>query len=360
MFAALAAHGHTYPLVPLAVAAVQAGHEVVFAAGEPFLPTLRTAGLTARPAGLGMREAFAGIEPGPADERIGHVIGDALPRRMLTDLAPLLTEFHPDAVVHDIATLGAPLAAQAHGVPALGHTFGRMFVNDMSEAMVDAFTALAAEHGLEPFPQGPVLDICPPSVQLKEFLDQPARVPLRPVAWSESGELVERTQGRPLVYLTLGTAYATAPVLRTAIDGLAQLPVDVLVATGPATVVGDVPDHVRVRQWVSQAAVLPHVDLVVHHGGSGTMLGTFAAGKPQLVLPQGADQFTNADAVVQAGAGARLLPPELTSEAVTVTARALLSDLDTQAAATRLAQEIAAMPSPREIAEQLPALINQE
>jgi UDP:flavonoid glycosyltransferase YjiC (YdhE family) len=358
MFAALAAHGHTYPLVPLAIAAVQAGHDVVFAAGEPFLPTLRAAGLTARPAGLGMREAFAGIEPGPADERVGRVLGDVLPRRMVADLTPLLAEHRPDAVIHDVATLGAPLAAQAHGVPALGHTFGRMFVNDMSEAMVDAHTAFAFSLGLSPFPANRVIDICPPSVQLKDFLEQADRVPLRPVAWSESGALVERTPGRPLVYLTLGTAYATEDMLRTAIAGLVRLPVDVLVATGPVADVGEVPSHVRVRRWVSQAAVLPHVDLVVHHGGSGTMLGTFAAGKPQLVLPQGADQFTNADAVVDAGAGARLLPTEQTSEAVTVTARDLLSNMDCRIAARRLADEIAAMPSPREIVAQLPALVD--
>jgi MGT family glycosyltransferase len=161
------------------------------------------------------------------------------------------------------------------------------------------------------------------------------------------------------VYLTLGTAFPTAPVLRTAIDGLAKLPVDVLVSTGKQVDIGEVPEHVRVRQWVSQAAVLPHVDLVVHHGGSGTMLGTFAAGKPQLVLPQGADQFTNAEAVVEAGAGAQLVPAELTSEAVTTTTRALLSDLDVRSGANRLAKEIAGMPSPREIAGQLPALIDQ-
>jgi hypothetical protein len=308
---------------------------------------------------MGMREAFAGIEPGPADERVGRVIGDVLPRRMVADLTPLLAEHRPDAVIHDVATLGAPLAARMHDVPALGHTFGRVFVNDMSTAMVDAYTALATELGVVPG-EGHVLDICPDSVQLKDFLDRADRVPLRPVAWSESGALVERTSGRPLVYLTLGTAYATLPVLRAAIAGLARLPVDVLVATGPALEpadLGEVGDHVRVRSWVSQAAVLPHVDLVVHHGGSGTMLGAFAAGKPQLVLPQGADQFTNADAVVEAGAGARLLPAELTSEAVALAARALLADEDTLTAARRLAAEIAAMPSPREVAGRLPALV---
>jgi UDP:flavonoid glycosyltransferase YjiC (YdhE family) len=75
------------------------------------------------------------------------------------------------------------------------------------------------------------------------------------------------------------------------------------------------------------------------------------------VLPRGADQFTNADAVVSSGAGRRLLPAELTSDAVTVTARALLSNEDVHAAARRLAREIAAMPSPREVAGRLPDLV---
>jgi hypothetical protein len=197
MFAALGAHGHTYPLIPLAIAAAQAGHEVVFAGGEELLPSLRTAGLIARPAGLSVREAFAGIEPGPADERVGRIIGDVMPRRMIADLAPLLAEFRPDAMVYEIATLGASLAAQAHDVPAVGHTFGRIFVNDMSTAMVDSYTALASSLGLEPDSTGLVLDICPSSIQSEDFRERANRLPLRPVAWSESGELVERTQGRP-------------------------------------------------------------------------------------------------------------------------------------------------------------------
>jgi UDP:flavonoid glycosyltransferase YjiC (YdhE family) len=360
MFAALAAHGHTYPLIPLAISAAKAGHDVVFAAGNQFLPTLRAAGLTAAPAGLTMREAFAGIAPGPADERVGRVLGDVLPRRMVADLRPLIEDHRPDLLVHDIATLGAPLAAQSHGVPSVSHTFGRMFVNGMSEAMVTSYAALAGELGVDPPADGRVLDICPESVQMKDFLDQANRVPLRPVAWSASGALVERTSGRPLVYLTLGTAYATAAVLRTAVDGLAALPVDVLVAVGPVldpAALGAVPATVRLATWVPQAAVLPHVDLVVHHGGSGTMLGAFAAGKPQLVLPQGADQFSNADAVIEAGAGTRLLPTELTSEAVTVTARTLLSDEDCRVAARALAEEIAAMPPPADIAARLPTLV---
>lgn len=355
MFAALAAHGHTYPSIPLAVAARNAGHEVVFAAGEQFLPGLRAVGLDAVQAGMSMREAFAGIKPDEdLQPQIGHVIGDVLPRRWVADLVPLIEIHRPDLIVHDVATFGAGLAARITGVPLLGHTFGRLFVNEMSNSMMDSFTALAAELGVEVSERIRHIDICPESVQLTEFMAQHTRFPLRPVGWSEPGELPAgvRDRDRPLVYLTLGTAYAKVDVLKQAIDGIAKLPVDVIVATGPVVDVaalGGVPDNVRLAAWVPQVDLLPHVDLVVHHGGSGTMLGSFSAGLPQLLVPQGADQFSNAEAVLEAGAGARLLPDEFSSEAVTEKVRALLKDEAVHASARSLAVEIAAMPSPEEV-----------
>ena len=40
LFASLASVGHTYPLIPLAIAARDVGHEVHFAAGENVHPPL--------------------------------------------------------------------------------------------------------------------------------------------------------------------------------------------------------------------------------------------------------------------------------------------------------------------------------
>jgi len=57
---------------------------------------------------------------------------------------------------------------------------------------------------------------------------------------------------------------------------------------------------------------------VVTYGGSGTMIGTLAAGLPLLMVPQSADQYSNADRVVASGAGLSLLP--VTNEPVTTDA----------------------------------------
>ena len=40
VFASLPAYGHTYPMLPLAQACAAAGHDVLFATGEPFVDAL--------------------------------------------------------------------------------------------------------------------------------------------------------------------------------------------------------------------------------------------------------------------------------------------------------------------------------
>jgi UDP:flavonoid glycosyltransferase YjiC (YdhE family) len=79
-----------------------------------------------------------------------------------------------------------------------------------------------------------------------------------------------------------------------------------------------------------------------------------SAGKPQLFLPQGADQFNNAEVLTAAGAARRALPPEQTADFVFEQARALLADEPTQERARLLGEEIAAMPSPEDVARRLP------
>jgi UDP:flavonoid glycosyltransferase YjiC (YdhE family) len=164
-----------------------------------------------------------------------------------------------------------------------------------------------------------------------------------------------------VIYLTFGTAFGTAEVLTTAIEGLARLDALVIVAAGrvPVDQLGSMPANVTVRQWVQQAALIPRTDVVVHHGGSGTTLGALAAGVPQLILPQGADQFANADAVCAAGAALRLLPGEVSADAVAEHASNLLRrNLSGHHDAARaIAGEIARMPSPDEVARQLPEAI---
>ncbi|NUT46499.1 MAG: glycosyltransferase family 1 protein [Saccharothrix sp.] len=375
IFSSLGSHGHTYPLLPLAIAARETGHDVTFVTTAEFGNALAAHGVEHVVGGMGMREAFAAAFPVTDDlkahdvqpEQITRVFGSVLPRSFATDLAPVIADRKPDLVVHELANPGAGLAAKIAGVPAVCHSFGRMWQGDeFADLALDHLRAVAADLGVEMGADdhmvlgNPYLDICPPSVQDPAFLaSSTKRVPLRPVPFAEPGELppwvLEHRE--PLVYLTLGTAFGEAGVLRTAIEGLAALDAKVLVATGPTVptdALGELPDNVVALPWVPQADLLPYTDLVVHHGGSGTTMGSFSAGVPQLVVPQGADQFSNAEMVAEGGMGDQLLGGDVTAEAITTTARRLLTDDAVRDAARTIAAEVAAMPSPHDVARSLP------
>jgi UDP:flavonoid glycosyltransferase YjiC (YdhE family) len=322
LFASLGSAGHAYPLVPLAAAARDAGHEVHFAAGEEVHAALEGHGLRPfRPA-------------------------DAFYEIYAEDLAPELDRLRPDLVVHGWGVPGAAVAAQQAGVPGLWHGFGRMFPDGIGLRLPETV-----------LPGRPHLDICPPSLQDKDFLATSNRIPLRPVPFSPARPQAAPHHSGPLVYLTFGTAFGTAELLTAAIQGLCRLGVTVLVAAGRVAPrdLGAPAAGVTVLDWVDQASVLPHADVVVHHGGSGTTLGALAAGVPQLLLPQGADQFANAGAVTAAGAGLRLLPGEVTAEAVADEVLTLLARRGGHRDAARaIAGEIARMPAPEEVARRLP------
>ena len=194
-----------------------------------------------------------------------------------------------------------------------------------------AGTAAAAHwraRGLEPDPLAGLfrylyVDPCPPALQNPEIADIAAVQRLRPTAGeahvAERSAWLDDLPHRPNVYVTLGTVWNTdLDVFRLVIEALHDH-VNVIVTVGrqndPATL-GPQPSGVIIRSYIPQHELLPWCDAVVAHGGSGTVLGALAHGVPLLVVPQGADQWSNADMVVTAGAGQRLLRDELSIVAV--------------------------------------------
>ena len=390
LFSSISGYGHIYPLVPLAVAALKAGHDVIYATDERFHPFLQGLGFRTVPVGMSVREAFDTVFAGK-DGEIGElqrqewlepavrVFNEVLPRRFAADLLPVLRAERPDLVVYEVGNPGAGLAAHHLGIPAVCHSFGRggAVDRDRRQGGMELLRTVAAELGVELSEEKYLLgdrylDICPPSLQDTSVLARPERVPLRPVQFSESGELpsvVLAERKRPLVYLTMGTVVGTSPALRAAIDGLSRLDVEVVAAAaGPKMSVaelGVLPGNVHLERWVPQAELLPLVDLVVHHGGSGTTIGAAGAGVPQLLLPVESDMFLNAGAVSDAGAGRQLLPEGVdgegdrrrsdvvSAEVIAEAAAGLLVDADVRQAAKAIAEEIAAMPSPEEVVKGL-------
>jgi UDP:flavonoid glycosyltransferase YjiC (YdhE family) len=111
---------------------------------------------------------------------------------------------------------------------------------------------------------------------------------------------------RSLVVVSMGTTdMAEAPVLRRVLDALATLPVDV-VATVPPHIDRKAlraPANVELLPLTRHAALLPHADLFVGHGGHGGIMAAMAFGVPIVCVPLDRDQPANAARVEAVGAG---------------------------------------------------------
>lgn len=385
LFASLGNFGHVFPLIPLAQAAQAAGHEVWFATSEQFHTTLEKAQLRPVASGLTVPEAFIEAAGGQAFlEANGGAVqasdippevlatlavkafGSVLPRKVFADLTPSLDSVRPDLVVYESFNPGAGFAAAAAGIPAVCHGIGQVSHNpligqELFATAIDLGVADKIGHG--PTLGNPYIEICPPAVQNPEFLASGVQViPQRPTPFGEPGELpASVTEGEgPLVYLSFGTVVTSAELLRTAIDGLLPLNVRILVATSslvdPAAL-GELPDRVVVLPWVPQPEALRHATAIVHHGGHGTTLASLTAGLPQLILPRENDGFGNAPAVSATGAGRALIGEEVSAKAVETEMRILLTDPSYQEAATRVAEEIGALPGPADTVARFPEFI---
>jgi UDP:flavonoid glycosyltransferase YjiC (YdhE family) len=322
---------------------------VTVAAGEPFLSGLPLPVVPGIGAGVSLHDVeqetvrdHPGLAPGP--EFATYMFGATTVRHTAPVLTALFESVRPDLVVHEVMNVGAAVAAATAGVRTVAFGLGLWH------------PLLSALYSVAGVPMGPYVDPMPPSVQNPGPLPVP-RIPLRSQAWAPALPLPAwlTTSPRRTVYVTLGTvAFGAVEVLRRAVLETAAHDVDVLVAAGPAgdpALLGDLPANVHVERFVPQAEVLRHVDAVVHHGGAGTMLGALAAGLPQLILPQGADQPVNAVAIARAGAGLALTNEEQTPGAIEQAVGTLLTT--EPVAAQAIAAEIAALPSPAEVAAQL-------
>lgn len=380
LFSIRPSYGHLYPLMPLAFALKELGHEVTIGTGEEFVPRLHQLGFEAHPSGRSIlwseeqairRNPALGdsLPPDEKHKRGIEMFARVLPPPTVEDLIPLIAKTRPSMVVFDQADLGAPLAAALAGIPSVMHSYGMPWPPFMTEPMSAILKELWAAHGVEP-PEDPIhgnvyIDISPPSIGDASEMGLPHRLPQRPVPFAEPmGELsvwVTEPRDRPLIYVTLGTVvYERVEVLRAVIDGLAGLEVDVLVAVGPegnVDALGPLPAGVHAQPFVPQDRLLPHLAAIAHHCGSGTMLGGLAYGIPQLALPQGADQFLNASRLAELGAGIALMPDQIAAESVGEGMTKLLNQGSFRRAAGSLKDEIAGMPTPREVAEQLVALV---
>ena len=360
-------YGHVLPMLPLAVAARERGHDVLWATAAEACPLIEAEGVAAAPAGVsaeGSLAEYARRWPQVADlegraasaHMFGRLFGAVAAAAAARDLERLARDWKPDLVVHEAAEFAAPAVAAAAGIPSVTHGFGLLIpperVADAGERAAPVWERL----GVEPRPYGGCyehlyIDICPPSMQTDDLAHVARRTLLRPAATAPGGARGD------IVHLTMGTAFKNYATTARVARALARLDAPLVLTVGPGgdvTAVGPLPANVEVATFIPYRDLLPRCSIVVSHAGAGVMLRSLAAGLPQLCLPQSpSDQFRNAAACAARGAGLALVGAEASDDAIEAAARRLLGESSFRVSAERVRAEIAAMPAPADVVAQL-------
>ncbi len=379
---------HLYAMVPVAWACRSSGHEVLVASQPELTDTISLTGLPAAPIGRDV-DAVAifrdiVLAPPPAKRpqaggpqadgpRAGgpqaggpRVLGllVELAEAMVDDLIELAAEWRADLIVFDPTAFAGPLAAAALGIPAVRHLYGTDLMSVVGRFLPSALGPLCEKRGLDavdPFGVATV-DPCPDGLQVPVAS---RRLPVRYMAHNGPGLLppeFRARSGRPRVCVTWGTTMSRLdPGLFLAGDvarAISGLEVDVVVAVtaGQRALLGELPPEVTVVESAPLHLLLPACDLVVAHGGAGTLLTALANGLPQLLIPRLPDHVRHAGRLAEVGAAAVLAAPVHEPSMIRAQLTELLTTPAYRAAARRLQREMADQPSPALLVPELESL----
>ncbi len=308
------ASGNLPPLLGLIEALTGQGHEVLAMGHDSQQRQIEAAGADFRPFKIAsQRDAAAPLDPilewlpvfdlAARDEFLA-VAQDRAPDILIVDA--MLPQSLAGANASDRPAIALVHAPYQGLVDMLDGRF-RVPIEGADLALV---TSYAAFHDGQPVPANVVFS-------------GPSR-PAVSATWSP------REPGRKLVLASLSTGQQNqAPTLRRLCEALCGVDAEVLVTTGLAIAPDGLPSaaHMTVVRAAPHEAVLAHADLLVTHGGHGTVMAGLAAGVPILALPGIGDQPANGARLAGLGLGAVLdaaSPPEAMRETI----NRLLADQD--------------------------------
>jgi len=377
----LGGSGHFDPLVPFAEAVRDAGHTVAFACRPAMTARVESAGFTVFATGRDgvnprTMQPLLELSGEREDNVLRHGFAGAPARERAAAIVTLCRDWQPDVVMRDEVDFGAAIAAQSLGLPCVSVIVIAEGSFIRAEVVAEPLDVLRAGFGLAPDPslmtltQPLVLSTVPPSFRNPAFPLPPTassfRLPREVRARDDgdvTGEWPGMLDGAPLVYFTLGTVFniESGDLFPRVLVGLRTLPVNVIATVGQQidpTAFGAMPAQVRIERFIPQAKILARCDLMVCHGGSGSVVGALANGVPMVLLPMGADQPMNARRCAELGVGRTVDALTATPASIAAAVAAMLADDRARTAARRFSAETARLPDVREAVPLIERLVS--
>ena len=369
LVAAFGDPGHAFPAIALARELGRRGHQVLVETWERWRDAVEAEGL-----GFTAAQEYTVYPPPGPDTPDGQTAAAAA-----RALARLMEGFEPDLVVSDILTLAPTLAAEVAGVPhatliphvypvqqpgmplySLGLRPPRTALGRLGWRATGPLLGMGLRRGRGELNEtrarlglGPIdrfhggiselLVIVATFPQLEYPRSWPSHVRVTgPLFFELPGDRVLMPEGEePLVLIAPSTSQdPECELLRVALDALADEPVRVLATTNrhrPERPI-EVPGNAELVDWVLYSQAMPAADVVICHGGHGTVVRALAAGKPLLVCPSVGDMGENAARVAWSGTGLSIPRRLLSGRGVRLATRRLLGEEHFRARA----QEVAA------------------
>jgi UDP:flavonoid glycosyltransferase YjiC (YdhE family) len=112
-----------------------------------------------------------------------------------------------------------------------------------------------------------------------------------------------------VIYLSMGSiGAADVRLMKRLVGILSGSPHRIIVSKGPLGDEYELASNMVGKNHVPQTKILPLVDCVITHGGNNTLTETLYHGKPMIVMPIFADQYDNAQRMVEKKLGERCDP----------------------------------------------------
>jgi MGT family glycosyltransferase len=183
------------------------------------------------------------------------------------------------------------------------------------------FNAFLSEQNEAPYPMGEFFEVSP----TMNFLLYP-----KPLAFDRESPLSESQytylegcvrdegeyvvpkfpieyQDKPLIYVAFGSlGDSDVELYQRLLVAFAALPYRFLMKVGEDINSYNKPANVHLQSWYPQPAVVPHVDLFIHHGGNNSFNEALYFGKPAIIMPYCWDGHDNASRIEDTGYGVKL------------------------------------------------------
>ncbi len=204
-----------------------------------------------------------------------------------------------------------------------GHKAYRDHFNDVIGPIHADFNEFLGQCGIEPYDVG---EFCESSPDLNLLLyPEPVKFnranPLDPNRFQYLEGCVRKDEpydvpdmgehnDKPLIYISFGSlGSGDTGLLKRLIDVAGDMDVRALVNVGDYMEEYDkdaLPGNVHIESWYPQPSLIPHCDMVIHHGGNNSFTECLYFGKPAIIMPYVWDGHDNATRVEETGHGFKM------------------------------------------------------